>query len=138
MEHKALWALRFLNFDSSLAGDKRKEQLVELDELRDGAYHSNKKYKARVKVYHDKKIKHKDFQPGQSVLLFNSRMRLFPGKLKTKWSGPFVVKDVKDYGAVVLQDPEGKNEWTVNGQRLKRYVGGEVSREIAALYFDDP
>ena len=68
-----------------------------------------------MKVFHDKKIKHKEFQPGQSVLLFNSRMRLFPGKLKTKWSGPFVIKDVKDYGAVVLQDPDGKSEWTVNG-----------------------
>src|ERR1051325_10716885 len=80
MEHKALWALRFLNFDPSLAGDKRKVQLVQLDEMRDGAYHSNRKYKAKVKVSHDKKIKHKEFRPGQSVLLFNSRMRLFPGK----------------------------------------------------------
>ena len=138
MEHKALWALRFLNFDPSLAGEKRKIELVQLDEMREGAYHSNRKYKAKVKVSHDKKIKHKEFRPGQSVLLFNSRMRLFPGKLKTKWSGPFLIKEVKDYGAIVLQDLEGTKEWTVNGQRLKWYVGGELSRDVAESSFDDP
>src|ERR1051325_11371036 len=125
LEHRALWALKLLNFDSNLAREKRKDQLHELEELRNGAYHSNKIYKEKVKVYHDKKLKNKDFQPGQKVLLFNSRMRIFLGKLKSKWSGLFLVKDVKDYGAVVLQDPGNKKEWTINGQRLKVYAGGE-------------
>ena len=61
MEHRALWALKFLNFDSSLAGDKRKDQLVELEELRDGAYHSNKIYKDKVKFFMTRSSKTKTF-----------------------------------------------------------------------------
>ena len=72
------------------------------------AYHSNKLYKEKVKFYHDKKIWLKDFKAGQMVLLFNSQLKLFPGKLKSKWSSLFVIKDVKDYGAVMLEDPISK------------------------------
>jgi len=53
-----------------------------------------------VKAYHDKKLLKRSFQPGQPFLLFNSRLRLFLGKLKSRWSGPFVVKQVKPYRAV--------------------------------------
>ena len=42
IEHKALWAIKFLNFDSNLSGEKRKIQLQGLDELGNDAYHSNK------------------------------------------------------------------------------------------------
>jgi len=59
-----------------------------------------------VKAYHDKKLLKKDFQPGQRVLLFNSRIKLFPRKLKAKWSGPFTIKEVKSYRAVELRDPQ--------------------------------
>ncbi|CAA7048687.1 unnamed protein product [Microthlaspi erraticum] len=55
------------------------------------------------------------------VLLFNSRLKLFPGKLRSRWSGPFKIKEVKPYGAVVLWDPSG-GDFTVNGQRLKPYL----------------
>ncbi|KAF1865930.1 hypothetical protein Lal_00033393 [Lupinus albus] len=48
-----------------------------LEEVRLTAYESSKLYK--------EKIERNDFQPGQSVLLFNSQMKLFPGKLKSKW-----------------------------------------------------
>jgi transposase InsO family protein len=77
LEHRALWALKLLNFDSNLAGEKRKDQLHEVDELRNNAYHSNKLYKEKIKAYHDGKIKLKEFQVGQMVLLFNSRIKLF-------------------------------------------------------------
>ncbi|XP_058767896.1 uncharacterized protein LOC131641608 [Vicia villosa] len=138
LEHRALWALKFLNFDTTLAGHKRKDQLHELEELRDQAYHSNKLYKDKVRAYHDKKVRCKSFHEGQMVLLFNSRLRLFPGKLKSKWSGPFVVKEVRDYGAIVIEDPKSKESWTVNGQRLKLYHGGEVVRESCAVLLNDP
>ena len=59
-----------------------------------------------MKAYHDKKLLKKEFKPGQQVLLFNSRLKLFPGKLKSKWSGPFTIKDVKPYGVVELFDPQ--------------------------------
>ena len=76
--------------------------------------------------------------PGQMVLLFNSRLRLFPGKLKSKWSGPFMVKEVKPYGAVELEDPVTKANWTVNGQRLKPYFGGEIDRCLTTISLIEP
>jgi len=103
-------------------------QLHELEEMRFNAYQSSKLYKDRVKFYHDRKFFKRTFEPSQLVLLFNSRLRLFPGKLKSKWSVPFQVKQVKPYGAVQLEDPVSKRSWVVNGQRLKHYFGGEVER----------
>lgn len=138
MEHRTLWALKFLNFDSTLAGEKRKEQLHELEESRNNAYHSNKLYKEKVKAYHDGKVHHKEFKVGQMVLLFNSRLKLFPGKLKSKWSGPFVVKEVRDYGAIVVEDPKSKESWVVNGQGLKVYHGGEVNRDVYVVSLAGP
>jgi len=123
LEHKAYWALKFLNFDSSAAGEHRKLQLRELEEMRFQAYENSKFYNQRVKIYHDKKLSKRNFQPGQQVLLFNSRLRLFPGKLKSKWSGPFIIKEVIPHGAVILEDPTSKRTWTVNGRRIKHYLG---------------
>jgi len=65
MEHKAYWALKFLNFDEVSSREQRKIQLLELEEMRLTAYESSRMYKERVKAYHDKKLLKKDFQPGQ-------------------------------------------------------------------------
>nr|KYP44101.1 Transposon Ty3-I Gag-Pol polyprotein [Cajanus cajan] len=138
LEHKAFWALKLLNFDLKACGEKRKSQLHELEEMRLNAYQSSRQYKERVKTYHDKKILKRNFRPGQSVLLFNSRLKLFPGKLRSKWSGPFVIKEVKPYGAVEIEDPASKRSWMVNGQRLKPYLGGDFERLIAKLELSDP
>jgi len=73
--------------------------------MRLNAYESARIYKQKIKAYYDRKLQKKNFHPGQQVLLFNSRLRLFPGKLKSKWSGPFVIKDVKPHGAVEIMDP---------------------------------
>ena len=93
-------------------------QLLELEEMRMNAYESSKLYKEKVKAYHDKKLLKKEFKPGQQVLLFNSRLKLFLGKLKSKWYGPFIIKDVKPYGAMELFDPQSETlerTWIVNG-----------------------
>ncbi|CAJ2659838.1 unnamed protein product [Trifolium pratense] len=95
-------------------------------------------YKEKVKSYHDKRLLNKNFRPGQMVLLFNSRLKLFPGKLKSKWSGPFKIHEVKPYGAVVLEDPATNATWTVNGQRLKLYFGGEFDRVTTKIPLSDP
>ena len=58
------------------------------------------------------------------MLLFNSRLKLFPGKLKSKWSGPFTVVQVFPYGGVEIMHLE-KGQFKVNAQRLKPYFGGE-------------
>ncbi|XP_024014326.1 uncharacterized protein LOC112088251 [Eutrema salsugineum] len=82
---------------------------------------NSKLYKERTKVYHDSKILSRQFEPNDHVLLYNSRLQLFPGKLRSRWSGPFIVKKVRPYGAIVLLTPDGSREFTVNGQRVKHY-----------------
>jgi len=91
------------------------------------AYENARIYKERIRRWHDKHIKlAKEFKVGDQVLLFNSRMRLFPGKLKSRWSGPYSVTQVSPYGAIEITHSE-KGTFKVNGHRLKHYYGGEVS-----------
>src|SRR5580765_6169295 len=94
MEHKAYWAIKKLNFEWKDASQKRLLQLNELDEFRLQAYENASIYKEKTKKWHDKKILAREFHSGQLVLLYNSRLRFFPGKLKSRWYGPFVVKRV--------------------------------------------
>ena len=100
LEHRAFWAIRQFNFDMKNAGSNRRLHLNELEELRNEAYESVKIYKARTKAYHDKFIARKMFELNQTVWLFNSRLRLFPGKLRSCWDGPFIVTQVFPHGAI--------------------------------------
>ncbi|XP_021725669.1 uncharacterized protein K02A2.6-like [Chenopodium quinoa] len=79
LEHRAFWAIKSLNFDAKAAGEKRLLQLNELDELRLEAYESSKLYKEKTKRWHDKGLIRREFKEGDQVLLFNSRLKLFPG-----------------------------------------------------------
>jgi len=133
LEHKAFWALKWLNFDSKASVEKKLLQLTELEEMRLNAYNSSRLYKEIIKAYHDKKLLKREFRTGQMVLLFNSRLRLFPGKLKSRWSGQFMVKQVRSHGAVEIKDPKSKRSWLVNGQRLKHYVGCDFERLISLI-----
>ncbi|GJR36151.1 reverse transcriptase domain-containing protein [Tanacetum coccineum] len=125
LEHKAYWALKHANFDLKTAGDQRKVQLNELSELRDQAYENSLIYKEKTKRIHDAKIKNRVFNVGDQVLLFNSRLKIFSGKLKSRWSGPFTIVQVFPYGTVELSQNSGPN-FKVNGHRLKHYFGGDV------------
>ncbi|GJW70260.1 reverse transcriptase domain-containing protein [Tanacetum coccineum] len=120
LEHKAYWALKHANFDLKTAGDHRKLQLNELNELHDQAYWNSLIYKERMKKLHDSKIKNRIFNVGDRVLLFNSRLKIFSGKLKTRWSGPFTITKVFPYGTIELSQPDGPN-FKVNGHRVKHY-----------------
>ncbi|GJR26289.1 reverse transcriptase domain-containing protein [Tanacetum coccineum] len=102
LEHKAYWALKHANFDLKTAGDHRKLQLNELSELRDQAYENSLIYKEKTKKLHDSKIKNRIFNVGDQVLLFNSRLKIFSGKLKSRWSGPFTITEVYPYGTAKL------------------------------------
>ena len=138
LEHKAYWAIQKLNFDSSAAGDKRLFQLNELDEFRMHAYENLKLYKEKLKRWHDQKILTRQFEPGQTVLLFNSRLKFFPGKLKSRWSGPFIIKTVFPHGAVELVGKNSNYSFKVNGQRLKHYLGGDFDQQKASVILDPP
>nr|GEU59160.1 reverse transcriptase domain-containing protein [Tanacetum cinerariifolium] len=129
LEHKAYWALKHVNFDLKTAGDHRKLQLNKLNELRDQAYENSLIYKERTKKLHDSKIENSIFNVGDQVLLFNSRLKIFSGKLKTRWSGPFTITQVFPYGTVELSQPNGPN-FKVNGHRMKHYFGGDIPSKV--------
>jgi hypothetical protein len=116
--------------DFEAIGEKRRMQLSELEELREKAYRNSRIYKDRTKRCHDKRIKKKEFAPGDKVLLFNSRVRLFGhGKLRTKWEGPFTVVSTSSLGEVTLQNNEGML-FKVNGQHLKIFLEPNKPLEV--------
>ncbi|CAN6679372.1 unnamed protein product [Malus baccata var. baccata] len=100
LEHRAHWAVKTFNLDLDAAGLHRKLQLCELDEIRNEAYENARIYKEKTKAFHDKMIRAKTFSIGQKVLLFNSRLRLFPVQIKSSRT---------------------QQEFKVNGHRLKPY-----------------
>ncbi|CAM8987102.1 unnamed protein product [Rhodiola kirilowii] len=133
IEHKAYWALKQCNPDLKAAGLDRKLKLCELEELRLEAYEEQTDYKARTKLYHDKFILRRSFEEGQLVLLFSSRLKIMPGKLKSRWTGPFTITKVYNHGMLELESMENGSKFNVNGQRVKHYHD-EVN--FAAAKFD--
>ena len=100
----------------------------ELEELRNRANDNAKIYKDKTKKWHDQKIMRKEFRVRELVLLYNSRLKRFPGKLKLRWSDPYTVVAVTPFGAMTLKTNYG-DEFKVNGQRLKHYLGGRPNEE---------
>ncbi|XP_070043819.1 uncharacterized protein [Nicotiana tomentosiformis] len=130
-----MWALKKLNLEWDVASNLRVSQLNELDEFRYHAYTSSSLYKEKMKYLHDRYIHNKKFKEGDLVPLFNSRLRMFPGKLKSKWSGSFEVVNVIPFGALDLKN---KNDevFRVNGHRVKQYLGKvEDGHIVVVLYF---
>nr|XP_029149671.1 uncharacterized protein LOC114925495 [Arachis hypogaea] len=84
LEHRAFCALKMLNFDNQAAGERRLLQLNELKEFRSQAYENGKIYKEKTKKWHDQKLARREFVEGQKVLLYNSGLNFFPGKLKSR------------------------------------------------------
>ncbi|XP_024010921.1 uncharacterized protein LOC112086243 [Eutrema salsugineum] len=126
-----------LNFDIKTAQENRLLQLHELEEIRLNAFESARIYKEKTKILHDRKILKTEFKVGDLVLLFNSRLKLFLGKLRSRWSGPFRVLQVRSYGALVLEEKDGKG-FVVNGQRVKHYLVSEKREEASTNPLDDP
>jgi hypothetical protein len=116
--------------DSKLSGKNRKIQLSQLEEWREKAYHGAKIYKDKTNRCHDKRIRPKEFKPGEKVLLFNSKVKLFGhGKLRNKWIGPYIIINTSAHGAIMIQDDEGKIS-KVNGHHLKVFVTPSDINEV--------
>nr|GEU44099.1 retrotransposon protein, putative, Ty1-copia subclass [Tanacetum cinerariifolium] len=117
------------NLFSRFADGHRKIQINELNELRDQAYENSIIYKEKTKRIHDSKIKNRVFNVGDRVLLFNSHIKIFSGKLKSHWSGPFTIFQVFPYGTIELSQPNGPN-FKVNGHRIKHYFGEDIPQSV--------
>ncbi|GJV13810.1 reverse transcriptase domain-containing protein, partial [Tanacetum coccineum] len=126
IEHKAYWALKQCNMDLKVAAKNRFMKLNELMELRDEAYENTRIYKERTKKWHDSRLRGDKNFKGDKVLIFNYRFKMHPGKLKSKWYDPCVVKTVHPYGTVEIIDKNGVS-FKVNGQRLKKFHDGHIN-----------
>nr|GEX31073.1 reverse transcriptase domain-containing protein [Tanacetum cinerariifolium] len=109
----------------------KKVKLNELNELHDQAYENSLIYKEKTKRIHDSKIKDRVFNVGDRVLLFNFRLKIFSGKIKTRWSGPFTITQVFPYGTVELSQTDEPN-FKVNGHRLKHYFGEAILKMVVS------
>ena len=126
IEHRAYWAVQQVNVDAKACEEERKLQLQELEELRLESFDSAMWYKEKTKMWHDKNLRTKDLQVGQKVLLFQSRLKLMPGKLKSKWAGPYIITGLRANGAVEISGSIPNSEpFVVNGHRLKIYRENE-------------
>ncbi|XP_022873782.1 uncharacterized protein LOC111392637 [Olea europaea var. sylvestris] len=134
IEHHAYWAMKKLNLDLKATGEKCLLQLNELDELRMEAYNNSRIYKERTKKWHDMHIQRREVQ---KVLLYNSRLKLFPGKLRLRWSGSYTITQVFPHGAVEITH-DSKGTFKVNGQHLKHYWGGDFSKEKSTVHLRPP
>ena len=122
IEYKAWWAVKKLNLDMGRAVLKRLLDISELEELRNDAYFNSKIEKDKLKKWHDQLIARKNFKQGDHVLLYDSKLHLFSGKLKSRWTSPFIVHQVYLNGSVDLLNSKDIRVFKVNGQRLKPYA----------------
>ena len=141
LEYKAYWVIKAFNSNLDDGSRLWKLQINKLQEIRNDAYENSRIHKARIKEFHNKKILRKTFNVGQKVLLYNSWLHLFLGKLRSRWSGPFIVKHVYPYGAYDLENPKIGNVFKVNGHRLKVYFDNfsveNDSIELGNLVYKD-
>ena len=128
LEYKAMWAIKKLNCEFQAAKENRLLQMNELKVFRNEAYDNAKIYKDKTKKWHDQKIMMREFKARELVLLYNFKIKLFPGKLKSRWSGTYTVVESTPFGAVTLKTNFG-NEFKVNGQILKHYLGGNINED---------
>ncbi|XP_020209194.1 uncharacterized protein LOC109794129 [Cajanus cajan] len=122
IEHQAYWAVKPCNFSIDQAGEERKLQLSDLDEIHLEAEENSKLYKEKTKKFHDSLIARKDFVVGQKVLLDNSWLGLMGGKLRSKGIGPFVFSIVFPFGTVEVKSESTDRSFKVNGHRLKPFL----------------
>ncbi|XP_019230066.1 PREDICTED: uncharacterized protein LOC109211028 [Nicotiana attenuata] len=111
LEHKAYWAVKKLNMDLEATGEKRLLQLNEFDEFRLHSYENAKLYKEETKRWHDRRIKPRHIKLGQMEILFSFKLKLFPGKVKSRWSGQFKAVRVTPYGAIELRALNGEDNF---------------------------
>ena len=122
IEYKALWVVKKLNLEMGRVDLKMLLDISKLEELRNDSYFNLKIAKDGHKKLHDQLIARKNFKQGDKVLLYDSKLHLFMGKLKLRWTSPFIVHQVYLNGSVDLLNSKDNRVFKVNGQRLKPYA----------------
>ena len=122
IKYKAWWEVKKLNLDMGRVGLKRLLDINDLEELRNDAYFNSRIAKDKLKKWHDQLIARKNFKQGDQVLLYDSKLHLFLGKLKSRWTRPFTIQEVYLNGLVDLLNSKDNRVFKVNGQRLKHYA----------------
>ena len=135
LEHKSFQAIKVFNSNLDDVGNVRKLQLNEFEELKNDTYENSRIIKVRRKAFHYKRFFRKTFEIGQKVLLYNSRLYLFPGDLK--WRDPFFVKNAYSYGAIEIKNLKNGVIFKVNSQRLKSYLEYQPREEDTKINLGD-
>ena len=128
IEYKAWWAVKKLNLDMRRVGLKRLLDINELEELRNDAY-SNSKIK---------ELETSSFKQGDQVLLYDSKLHLFQGKLKSRWTRPFTIHQVYLNGLVDILNSKDNRVFNVNGKRLKPYAVQHTTDKEEIPLIDPP
>ena len=121
IEHRAYWAVKSCNMALDETSMERKLQLQELEEIRLEAYKNSKIYKEKMKRFHDSSTLRKEFYIGQKVLMFNSRLKLISGKLRSRWDEPIVITNVFSHDVVEIKNEFTGKVFKVNDHQLKLF-----------------
>ncbi|XP_027109065.1 uncharacterized protein [Coffea arabica] len=138
LEHKAYWMVKKCNMDLDETEVHRKFQLQELEKLRNETYENSTIYKEKTRIFHDQQVARKSFIIGQKVLLYQSHLKLFRGKLRSRWIDPFVVTNVFHFGAMEIQSMKTDKQFIVNGHRFKPYYEGFSMEKVELINLEDP
>ena len=138
IEYKARWTIRNLKMDMNRVGLKRMLEIDELEELRNDAYFNFKIAKDKHKKWHDQLITRKTSNQGDQVLLYDYKLHLFPSKLKSRWTGPFIIHQAYPNGSVDLLNPKDKRVFKINGQRVKAFAVRHSTKEEEISLLDPP
>ncbi|KAL1546149.1 hypothetical protein AAHA92_22792 [Salvia divinorum] len=123
IEHRVYWAVQQMNMNAKACEEERKLQLQELEELRLESYDAAMWYKERTKLWHDRNLRAKNLQVGQRVLLFQSRLKLMPGKLKSRWTGPYVITFIRSNGALEIQGSPPNSQPSLSMAIGSKFIG---------------
>ncbi|KAL6315760.1 hypothetical protein AAG906_007186 [Vitis piasezkii] len=100
------------------------------------SYECLRNAREKHKFYHDKLILQREFKQGENVLLYDSKLHIFLGKLRSRWNGPYVVKEAFPYGTMTIRNPRTSNEFKVNGQCLKHFMERFETQEENLHFLD--
>lgn len=106
LDNREYWVIKRLNLSMFDAGKKQIARITWVKKIKNTAYKNFKIYKTKIKAFHDKQLRWREFKENQREWFYNSRFKLFLGKLKSRLDGPFIIIKVSECGAILIEDPK--------------------------------